>query len=61
MWSAPRAAQGDLAVGGGRGDGIGGGLDAVGNDFVFGAVQFLDAGDGDGGAAGAGDLARPWR
>ncbi len=51
-----RAANGDFAVGGGGGDGKGGGFDAVGNDLVFRAVQTLDAGHGDGGAARAGDF-----
>jgi hypothetical protein len=48
--------QADLAAGHGRGDGIGAGLDPVGDHRVGGARQLLDAGDGDGRRAGALDL-----
>ena len=48
-----RLAQGDLAVRGCGGDGKRGRFDAVGNHFVLRAVQFPDAGDGDGGTARA--------
>jgi hypothetical protein len=48
-----RALHGDFAAGHGGGYGEGCGFDAVGNDLMIGPVQFFDAGDGDGGAAGA--------
>ena len=41
----PRADEVDRAAGDPRGAGIAAGLDAVGHDFIFGAVQALDAVD----------------
>jgi hypothetical protein len=50
-----RAVDGHFAIGGRGSDGKGGRFDAVGNDFVFRAVEAWDARDGDGGAARAGN------
>ena len=52
-----RAVEGHFAIGRRRRHGEGRRFDAVGNDFVLRAVQALDAGDGDGRAAGAGNPA----
>ena len=51
-----RTVNGNFAIGGGGGDGERRCFDAVRNHFVLGAVQLLDAGDGDGRTARAGNL-----